>query len=140
VRELHCADAAGVEMKLLVQCFWIGAAGFAGALARFGVGRLVGTLWGGQFPLGTFLINVTGSFFLGWFYTFVERRPSVPDTVRLAVATGFVGAYTTFSTWMYESADLMGKGAALEAGTNLLGSLAVGLVAVWLGIVLGRAL
>jgi CrcB protein len=57
----------------------------------------------------------------------------------LAVATGFVGAYTTFSTWMYESADLMGKGAALEAGANLLGSLAVGLVAVWLGIVLGRA-
>jgi fluoride exporter len=60
--------------------------------------------------------------------------------VRLAIATGFVGAYTTFSTWMYDSADLMGKGAALEAGTNLLGSLATGLIAVWLGIVLGRAI
>lgn len=128
-------------MKLLVQCFWIGVAGSAGALARFGVGRLVGTFWGGQFPLGTFLINVSGSFFLGWFFTFAERRPTlVPENVRLAIATGFVGAYTTFSTWMYDSADLMGKGATLESGANVFGSLAVGFTAVWLGIVLGRAM
>ena len=128
-------------MKLLVQCFWIGAAGSLGALARFGVGRLVGTFWGGQFPFGTFLVNVSGSFFLGWFFTFAGRRPMlVPETVRLAIATGFVGAYTTFSTWMYDSADLMGKGALLESGANVFGSLAVGFTAVWLGIVLGRAM
>ena len=125
---------------MLVQCFWIGAAGFAGALTRFGVGRLVGAWLPMQFPLATLLINVTGSFFLGWFYTFVQHRYPVPETVRLAVATGFVGAYTTFSTWMYDSADLMGKGAAIEAAVNVFGSLALGLIGVWLGIVVGRAI
>ena len=124
-------------MKILIQCLAVGAAGAAGALARFGLGRLFGRL-PVQFPVGTFVINITGSFFLGWFSTFAQERYPLPDTLRLAIATGFVGAYTTFSTWMFESADLARKGATLESAANLLGSLIVGLAAVWLGMVVGR--
>jgi CrcB protein len=124
-------------MKILIQCLAVGAAGALGALARFGVARLFGRL-PIQFPVGTFVINITGSFFLGWFSTVVQDRYPIPETLRLAIATGFVGAFTTFSTWMYESADLARKGAGLESAANLLGSLLVGLAAVWLGMVVGR--
>src|SRR5438067_847476 len=123
-------------MKLLWQYLALGAAGFFGAVARFAVASMFGRL-NIRFPLGTLVINVTGSLFLGWFLTFISDR-NVSDTTRLAIGAGFVGAYTTFSTFMYESSKLADDGAGLEAFFNLLGSLILGLVAVRLGIALGR--
>lgn len=125
-------------MKVLIQCLAVGGAGFAGALARWGVGTLFGRLLTAEFPVGTFVVNISGSFFLGWFFTFIEARSPGSDTLKLAIGTGFVGAYTTFSTYMYESTDLIRKGAVLEALVNLLGSLLAGLLAVRLGIILAR--
>lgn len=125
-------------MKVLIQAIAIGLGGFVGALTRWGVALLFGSIFSYRFPIGTFFINISGSFFLGWFLTFVSVRYPVSDTVRLAVATGFVGAYTTFSTFMYESTRLNDEGAGLQAIMNLLGSLMVGLVAVRLGIILAR--
>lgn len=125
-------------MKILIQSLAIGAAGFAGALTRWGVAALVGRWVPVRFPLGTFVINITGSFFLGWFLTYVGSRYPVSDTMRLAVATGFVGAYTTFSTFMYESSRLVDEGAGLEALVNLVGSLVIGLLAVRLGVIVAR--
>jgi CrcB protein len=124
----------------LLRCLWIGLAGSAGALARFGVGRAFGRL-NVYFPVGTMVINLTGSLFLGWFSTYVGPR-NVTDTFRLAIGVGFVGAYTTFSTYMYESNDLIDKGAGLKATANLIGSLVLGVLAVRLGIILagGRQL
>ena len=125
-------------MKVLFQCLAIGCGGFFGSLARWGVAQLFGRLFTTQFPLGTFVINITGSLFLGWFLTFIAGRYPVSDTMRLAVATGFVGAYTTFSTFMYESTVLSDDGARLQAMTNLIGSLIVGLVAVKLGMIIAK--
>jgi fluoride exporter len=125
-------------MKVLIQSLAVGAAGFVGALARWGVASLFGRLLPMRFPLGTFVINISGSFFLGWFLTFVSVRYPISDTMRLAIATGFVGAYTTFSTFMYESTRLGDEGAWFEAILNLLGSLIVGLIAVKLGMILAR--
>lgn len=125
-------------MKVLIQSLAIGLGGFVGALARWGVASLFGSLLPMTFPIGTFVINISGSFFLGWFLTFVSERHPVSDNVKLAVATGFVGAYTTFSTYMWESARLNDQKAYLAATTNLLGSLVVGLVAVKLGMILAR--
>ena len=126
-------------MKVLIQqALAIGLGGFVGALSRWAVALAFGSLVPMRFPIGTFFINVSGSFFLGWFLTFVTFRYPVSDTLRLAVATGFVGAYTTFSTYMYESMQLNDDRAYLEAAMNLLGSLVVGLVAVKLGMILGR--
>lgn len=125
-------------MKILIQSLAIGAAGFIGALTRWGVAGLCGRWFPVRFPVGTFVINITGSFFLGWFLTYVGTRYPVSDTMRLAIATGFVGAYTTFSTFMYESSRLVDEGAGLEALVNLVGSLVVGLLAVRLGVIVAR--
>jgi fluoride exporter len=124
-------------MKLLVQCLAVGGGGFVGALARWVVATSVLRVFDKSFPLGTLLINVSGSFFLGWFMTFVTVRYPVSDALRLAVATGFVGAYTTFSTYMYESNGLFQNGAQYQAWGNLIGSLILGLIAVKLGVMLG---
>lgn len=125
-------------MKILIQSLAVGAAGFVGALTRWGLAALVGRWFPMRFPLGTFVINITGSFFLGWFLTYVGSRYPVSDTMRLAIATGFVGAYTTFSTFMYESSRLVDDGAGVEALVNMVGSLVVGLLAVRLGVILAR--
>ncbi len=84
------------------------------------------------------LINLSGSFFLGWFLTFVGNRVVVSEMVKLAIAVGFVGAYTTFSTYMYESDRMMQEGASLRATLYLGGSLVLGLLAVRMGVILGR--
>ena len=111
-------------------------AGSLGAVLRYVIAGQVGRL-NMRFPLGTFIINISGSLFLGWFLTYVGRH-HVSDTTRLAIGVGFVGAYTTFSTFMYESNRLMDDGAGLEATLNLIGSLVVGIIAVRLGIMLAR--
>jgi len=123
-------------MRILVQSLAVGGAGFFGALTRWGVAALIGRWMNVRFPVATFAINITGSLFLGWFLTLLRQRFPGHDTLQLAVATGFVGAYTTFSTFMWESSRLMEDGAAIEATVNLVGSLVVGVFAVRLGIFL----
>jgi CrcB protein len=127
----------GTRMKvLLLRYLAIGLAGFAGAILRVLVATMFGRL-NIRFPLGTLVINVTGSLFLGWFLTYVGMR-NVSDTARLAIGAGFVGAYTTFSTFMYESSRLSDEGAGIEAILNLLGSLILGILAVRLGMMIAH--
>ena len=121
-------------MNLLVQCLAVGAGGALGAILRLVVSILCGRWFGAGFPIGTLVINVSGSLFLGWFLTLISQRYVVSDTLRMAVAVGFVGAFTTFSTFAYESNALLEDGATLKALANLIGSLVLGLVAVRLGI------
>ena len=121
-------------MKLLVQYLAVGAAGSVGAMLRLAVSSFCGQWFGTAFPIGTLVINLSGSLFLGWFLTLIGERFIVSDTLRMAVAVGFVGAYTTFSTFAYESNSLLEDGAAVKALVNLVGSLVLGLLAVRLGI------
>lgn len=123
-------------MKTLVQYLAIGGAGSLGAMFRYLVATLCARWFGTAFPIGTFVINISGSFFLGWFATVTRDRIVVSDTTRLALAVGFTGAYTTFSTLMYESNSLLEGGSEIKAMLNLVGSLVIGLVAVKLGMVL----
>src|SRR5438105_4840977 len=125
-------------MRFLTQMLAIGGAGFVGAVLRWLIGLAFGRWPTTGFPVATMFINVSGSFFLGWFLTFATGRMQFPDTLRLAIGTGFVGAYTTFSTYMWESTRLSNDGAGLAAFVNLLGSLLLGLLAVRLGIVLAK--
>ena len=123
-------------MKVLVQYLAVAAGGAVGAVARYVVADLCGRFFGIAFPIGTFVINISGSFFLGWFLATIGNRVMMPDAVRLAIAVGFVGAYTTFSTFMYESNGLLQDGSGVKATVNLLGSVLVGLLAVRLGVLL----
>jgi fluoride exporter len=117
----------------------IGIAGCLGALARYGLEGLVSRRAGG-FPWGTFAVNVSGSFLLGLAVTLLGERLTVAPWVRASVAIGFLGAYTTFSTLSLESYRLLETRSYVLAGANLAGSVAAGLVALYGGVVLGRAI
>jgi len=117
----------------------VGIAGAIGTMARYGLDGLISRRFPGAFPLGTFAINVTGSFLLGFVFTALTERFMVGPGTRSALTIGVLGAYTTFSTLSLETVRLIEDGAYLIAAANALGSLAAGLLAVYVGIVAGRA-
>ena len=120
-------------MKVLVNVLAVAAGGSLGAVARLGVATLCARLFGTAFPIGTFVINISGSFALGYFLAVITDRTIVSDATRLAIAVGFIGSYTTFSTYMFESDALARDGAWIKAAANLIGSVIVGLLAVRVG-------
>ena len=115
----------------------IAVAGALGALARYGLDELIGRRTG-AFPWGIFVVNVTGAFAIGFMVEALEPRFE-ESWVRLAVVTGFLGAYTTFSTFSLDTYRLLDAGHVGTAVANALGTLVAGLLAVWLGLKLGRA-
>lgn len=126
-------------MKSLTECLLVGVGGFFGAIARFGVARVSASWFGITFPWGTFLINISGSFLLGLIATLAsERLLPYSEQVRLAVAIGFLGAYTTFSTFEFETHALAENNQWPYALANVLASVLVGFMAVRLGILLAR--
>ncbi len=116
----------------------IGIGGFAGAIARYLVGGFVLERVGGSFPWGTFAVNIIGSFILGLLFALTTERALLPAEIRGPVFIGFLGAFTTFSTYMLESWRLVEDGAIILAVANIAGSVAVGLVAVVAGLAIGR--
>jgi len=123
----------------LLPFILVGVGGFIGANARFVVARWVGGVFEARFPLGTFLINISGSFLLGVLGGLVAQKAGPHgDALRLALGVGFLGAFTTFSTFEYETHALLEDGVWLTAMMNVVLSLVVGLVAVRLGLLAAR--
>lgn len=116
----------------------IGLGGFAGAISRYVVDGLVIDRTAGSFPWGTLVVNASGTFLLGLLFAMTTERAILPSEVRGPLMIGFLGAYTTFSTYLLESWRLVEGGAVGAAVANLGGSLAVGLVAVVAGLTVGR--
>jgi fluoride exporter len=110
-----------------------------GANARYWLGGWAAERFGTTFPYGTLIINVTGSLVLGFFFTLVTERFLVDPRWRLFVAIGFLGAYTTFSTYTYESMNLLLNGQIRLGLLNLFGSSVLGAAAMLAGILLGKA-
>lgn len=109
-----------------------------GANARYLLGGWIADRFGPVFPLGTLVINVSGSFVIGIVLTLVGERLVAPAWVRPLVAIGFLGSYTTFSTFSYETLALARDGSWLAAGANVVASVGASLVGVYLGTVLAR--
>ncbi|HEV8253922.1 MAG TPA: fluoride efflux transporter CrcB [Vicinamibacteria bacterium] len=118
----------------------VGAGGFIGANARYLVAKWVGGVFEARFPLATFLINVGGSFLIGLLVAALgERLFPHADALRLALGVGFLGAFTTFSTFELETHALFDDGLWLTAIANIFLSLFAGLVAVRLGILAAKS-
>lgn len=118
----------------------IGAGGIVGANARYLVSAWAAGRLGVAFPYGTFIINVSGSFVIGLFLTLVADRFGNDPAARFLVATGFLGAYTTYSTFAYETIALARRARPWPALANALGSAAAGALAAGLGILLATGL
>ncbi len=114
--------------------------GAAGAVSRFVLDQFVTDRLGGEFPFGTLVINVSGSFVIGLLFALAVERAVLPSGIRGPAMIGFIGAYTTFSTLMLESWRLAEDGAIALALVNLVGSSVLGIVAVVAGLLIGRAL
>jgi CrcB protein len=124
----------------MVNIFIIGMGGFLGAISRYGVALWIGQRWGRNFPLGTFVINVSGSFLIGLLMSLFTERFMVNPQWRLMLVVGFLGAYTTFSTFEYETGTLMKDGEWLIAMLNVVLSVIVGFIALKLGEVIAKSI
>jgi fluoride exporter len=126
-------------MAAVMPYLLVGVGGFIGATARFVVARLVGALFETSFPLGTFVINISGSFLLGILATIAAQKVMPhSEAMRLALGVGFLGAFTTFSTFELETHALFDDGSWAIAVANMVASLFVGLMAVRGGIVIAK--
>jgi CrcB protein len=115
----------------------IGLGGFLGANARYVVASWAARRFGVLFPYGTFIINVSGSFILAFFLAYLQDRTFIHPHYRLFFAVGFLGAYTTFSTFTYESLRLVQEGSLGLGLVNIVGSAILGLLGALFGFVLG---
>lgn len=114
--------------------------GALGALTRYQLGLWISNKWNQGFPLHTFLINITGAFLLGFLNILFVERLTVSPMLRLGIGVGFLGAYTTFSTFGFEVITLLENGSTGVAALYTILSIGVGFIGVALGVGLARIL
>lgn len=115
----------------------VGVGGFLGAIARYIVATYIGSRYGVRFPYGTFVINISGSFLIGFIVALLART-TASQYWRYLIPIGFIGAYTTFSTFEYETLRAVQDGQLTTGLLNVALSVVVGFVAVWAGAAIGR--
>ena len=114
--------------------------GAVGSVLRYWIGGYVGDRLGGRFPYGTFVVNITGCFLIGLIVTLISEHANLNPNWRYLIPIGFIGGYTTFSAFEYETFKSMQDGKMLIASLNVGLSVAVGLVFVWLGFLTARTI
>ena len=121
-----------------MQYLVISLGGILGANARYVLGTWIAQRYGTSFPYGTLVINISGSFVIGLFLTLISERFVLHPNWRLFFVVGFLGAYTTFSTFSYESVVLLQNGSWRLGLVNMLGSVVLGPIAVVMGMAVAR--
>ena len=122
----------------LSKYMYIAVGGALGSIARFWVGSAVASRLGTKFPYGTFVINITACVIIGFSLTFLAKRTDLNPAWRFLVPVGFVGAYSTFSTYEWEALSTLRSGAFSMAALYAFSSLFLGLVAVWCGVLIAE--
>ncbi len=122
-------------MKLLLM---IALGGALGAVSRYGVSNGVHYFLGRGFPYGTLLVNVSGSLLMGYFSVLLLQRLSDGSALRALILVGLLGAFTTFSTFSLETLQLLEQGNVIKALLNVFFSVGLCLMAVYMGMILGR--
>lgn len=125
---------------MLQRMLLIGFAGALGTLARYGLGGLVQRIAGGTLPWGTMFVNVLGCFLFGLVWTLADERLVISDEARLIVLGGFMGAFTTFSTFIFDTGGFVRDAQWLLATGNILAQTGVGLFFLFIGISAARVL
>ena len=120
--------------------FLIAVGGALGSMARYWVGSMVANRMGKKFPYGTFVINITACVIIGFSLTLLARRADINPAWRFLVPVGFIGAYSTFSTYEWETLSTLRSGAFFLASLYAVSSLILGLAAVWGGSMLAEIL
>jgi CrcB protein len=126
----------------MLMYFWVAIGGALGSVGRFWLNGIVSRHFGETFPLGTLVINVTGSFVIGFFATLAnpDGRLFVPAPFRTFFMVGICGGYTTFSSFSLQTLNLANDGQWFRAGANVVLSVALCLAGVWLGYLLANYL
>lgn len=125
----------------MTKLLWIALAGGLGALARFGLVKLVqdaASTAKGDFPWGTLAVNILGCLIFGLVWTMTTERFTISPELRVAVLIGFLGAFTTFSTFAFETSGFLRDGQWLLAAGNLTAQNVLGLLAMFAGLTLGK--
>lgn len=123
---------------MIARVMMLAAAGAAGALARYFLSALVQRHTPGVFPLATLLVNLSGCFLFGFIWALAEVRQIIPPDIRAVLLTGFLGAFTTFSAFAYENANLWKNGHWCLLGVNVLLQNVLGIVLMLAGMHCGR--
>ena len=118
----------------------IAAGGALGSIARYWVGSTIGARMGTRFPYGTFVINITACIIIGFSLTYLSKRVELNPAWRYLIPVGFIGAYSTFSTYEWETLSTLRSGAFALAALYAVGSLILGLAATWCGALLADVL
>lgn len=123
----------------MYNILFVGIGGFFGAITRFVISRQMAMLLGDAFPYGTLLVNSVGSLLLGFLSRYLLEHFIVTELVRIGLLIGFLGAFTTFSTFSYESVILMQEGDFLKAGLNILGNVILCLTFCFFGFQISKS-
>jgi CrcB protein len=121
-----------------MQILYLAIAGALGTLSRYGLSGLTQRLTGAGFPYGTLLVNVLGSLLIGFLMQLGLSTDIIPRSLRIAATIGFMGAFTTFSTFSYETVRYLQDGAWLLASLNIVANLALCLTGTFIGLALGK--
>lgn len=124
----------------MIKIISIALGGCIGAILRYYVTVLCAYVFGTKFPVGTLLVNVVGSFILGFFVVYVARHLQTFEVWRLFVGIGILGAFTTFSTFSFDTVGYLRNGEYLLAAVNIFTNNFFSILACYLGVILGKSL
>ena len=124
----------------MTKYFLVGLGGALGSVLRFWLGGYISERLGIRFPYGTFVINCTGSFLIGFVVTLLAERTHWDPSWRYLIPIGFIGGYTTFSAFELETFRSVQDGEIVVAALNVVLSVVIGFFSVWLGVITGRTI